>query len=372
MARVALLGGYGTAGGAVADALVRETEVDLVLAGRDAGRAAAAAQALNGKHGGGRVSGRRADASDRASLAEVLRGAQIVVVASSTMRDCACVAEAALDAGTDYFDLQLSSPRKLAILRALAPRIERAGRCFITDGGYHPGIPAALVRYVALRFDALDSAVTAGVFRLPWRQHHFSAASVQEFTGELREHRPAFFQKGYWQESWAETRSFDFGPPFGKQRCAPMALEELRQLTGATPGLRETGFFVNGFDDFTSNVVIPLGLLTVRSLPVLTRLFQWSFLWSVRKFAGPPYGAVMVVEAEGTQGGQRAQLRLRLSHEDAYVLTALPVVACLRQYLTGAIRRPGLHWQANLVEPVEFFEDLTRMGLRMEVVVPAG
>ena len=290
-----------------------------------------------------------------------------MVVASSTIEYCPNVAESALDAGVDYFDIQLSSRRKLVYLKALAPRIEKAGRCFITDGGYHPGLPAALVRHAAASFDELHSAVTASVMRLPWRRYKFSAASVAEFTEELKEYRPLFFRDRHWTESWAETRVFDFGSPFGKLRCAPMGLEELTALPDAIPPLRDTGFYANSFDAFTSNVVIPLGFVALTHVPKLTPLFGRLFTRSAACFAKPPFGVVMIAEASGVKGGSPKQMRLRLSHEDSYVFTAAPAVACLNQYLSGAIRRTGLHWQANIVQPAAFVQDLQKMGLTAEV-----
>jgi saccharopine dehydrogenase (NAD+, L-lysine-forming) len=59
------------------------------------------------------------------------------------------------------------------------------------------------------------------------------------------------------------------------------------------------------------------------------------------------------------------QLRITLSHEDGYLLTAVPVVACLLQYLKSTIRQPGLWFQANIVEPKEFLEDMKRMGIQV-------
>lgn len=367
MDRIVVLGGYGTAGMAIARLLVREAPVDLVLAGRDERKAQTAAEYLSPLFIGGRVSGLRLDASDRAPLTKAMEGARIVVVASSTIDHCPVVAESALDAGVDYFDLQLSSRRKLDYLKQLASRIESAGRCFITDGGCHPGLPAALIRYARLSFDQLDSAITTSVIRMAWGRYQFSAASVAEFTEELKEFRPAFFKDGHWRESWTESLVCDFGAPFGKLRCAPMGLEELAALPGLIPTLREIGFYLNAFDAFTSNAVLPLGVGVVTYLPALSRLFQQMFVWSATTFAKPPFGMVMVTKATGVQNGRKKQLQIRLAHEDPYVFTAAPVVACLNQYQRGSIRRPGLHWQGNLVEPSAFFQDLTRMGLLLDV-----
>lgn len=372
MGRVVVLGGYGTAGLAISNLLIRAAPVELVLAGRDGQKACTAAEHLNAGVAGGRVSGLRLDAGDRPALTRAIEAARIVVVASSTIPQCPNVAEAALDAGVDYFDIQLSSRRKLDYLKGLASRIERAGRCFITDGGYHPGLPAALVRYAALSFEEFHSAVTASVMRVPWQRYKFSPASVAEFTEELKEYRPLYFRDRRWAQSWAETRVFDFGSPFGKLRCAPMGLEELTTLPDAIPGLRETGFYANAFDAFTSNAVIPLGIVALTYVPKLAPLFGRLFLWSTTSFAKPPFGVVMIVEAAGVKGGRPEQVHVRLSHEDSYVFTAAPAVACLEQYLSGSIRRPGLHWQANLVQPVAFLQSLEKMGLTVEGKDPAA
>jgi len=40
--------------------------------------------------------------------------------------------------------------------------------CFIADGGFHPGLPAALVRYVAPHFDRLEKANVGSVINVDW------------------------------------------------------------------------------------------------------------------------------------------------------------------------------------------------------------
>ena len=363
MPEILILGGYGNAGRQIAELLLRHTSVNVIIAGRRADRAGALAAELNARHGAGRATARQLDAAQ-------LRGADLatagmVLAASSSTEHARRVAEAAIEARIDYFDIQLSSPRKWEALRALAPRIERAGLCFITDGGYHPGVPAALVRYAAERIPEMGSAVVCALMRLPWRQYEFSAEAVEEFVAEFQEFRPVCFSGGRWVESWTTSRKSDFGPPFGTAACQPMDMEEMRALPGRIPGLRETGFFVSGFDAITNNLTVPVVYVGLKVLPRAAAALGRLFRYSLQTFARPPYGCVITLEARGKAAGK---LRLRLSHEDGYFFTAAPVVACVKQYLAGGARRPGLHCQGMLVEPAAFLADLGAMGIKVETV----
>ncbi len=60
-------------------------------------------------------------------------------------------------------------------------------------------------------------------------------------------------------------------------------------------------------------------------------------------------------------------LTIQLSHTDGYFLTAVPVVACLKQYLTGSIKKPGVWFQANIVEPELFIKDIEKMGIKLNI-----
>jgi len=71
---------------------------------------------------------------------------------------------------------------------------------------------------------------------------------------------------------------------------------------------------------------------------------------------------VLQLEARGP--GAKA-LRVSVCHEDGYALTAIPVVAALLQLREQ--REPGLHWQANAVNPARLMEDMVRLGATVEV-----
>jgi saccharopine dehydrogenase (NAD+, L-lysine-forming) len=134
------------------------------------------------------------------------------------------------------------------------------------------------------------------------------------------------------------------------------------------PTLRETGFYIAGFNAVTDWLITPivmagLKIAPERLLPSMSRLL----FWSMGRFARPPFGALLMLEASGVTGGEPHHLTVRLFHEDGYVFTAVPVVATIRQWLDGEARRPGLWHQAHSVDPERLLRDMAGMGIEIEV-----
>ena len=372
--RIVILGGYGNTGRAVARLLLEHSTADLVLAGRDPAKANHAAEELNRAFGTARVRGAEADASRSESLRPVLDGASIVVAASSTSAHVAVVGRAVLDAGADYMDPQYST-RKLDVLRGLEASIEAAGRCFVTDAGFHPGLPAALVRYAAGRLPSIRRAQVASVIQINWKELEFSPATLEEMVGEFADYQSLHYRDGRWRSmGWLESFVpiwVQFGHGFGRRYTMPMFLEEMRPLPSMFPSLKETGFFVGGFNPVVDFVLMPVGMGLMKVAPKRgAALFGRLLEWGLREFTRPPYGTLLQLEAEGEQDGRPAALTIEVAHSDGYLLTAAPMVACLLQMLDGSARKPGLHLQALLVEPARFLDDLKMMGV--EVLVRDG
>jgi saccharopine dehydrogenase (NAD+, L-lysine-forming) len=365
---ILILGGYGMTGRPLAELLLQETSARLALAGRTLPKAQAFANVLNNRFPDERVRAVFADASNPDSLNTAFQGIDIVVVASSTAAYTIQVARAALSAGSDYLDVQYSTG-KIRQLQALAGEIAAAGCCFITDGGFHPGLPAALIRYAALQFDELQSAQVGSVIKVDWGGLDIGQATMEEFVGEFLDFHPLVFRDGRWQDlgtaALLKPVWMTFPPPFGRQYGMPMFLEELRSLPDVVPALRDTAFYVGGlnwFVDLFLSPVIWAGLkFWPHRLPQIARLMHWGLV----RFSRPPYGTLLKLEARGVKDGAEKQMDLIVGHDDGYALTAIPVAACLLQMLDGQIQKPGLDFQALAVEPVHFLSVLERLGAKV-------
>ncbi len=366
MKNIFILGGSGNTGEKIAQLLVQHTDVHIVLAARNEDKLRQSAEKLSQPD---KVSWKTVDASNKDMLLNAFDGMDMVVSAASTAQFTENIARACLDAGCDYLDVQYSN-KKVSILKSMKSDIESSGLCFISEAGFHPGLPAALVRYAETQMDELESAITAGVISSDWSNYSVTEATKVELIQELTDYELLFLKNGCWEKpgfwSMRDFPTIDFGEPAGKKMCVPMFFEELRNLPKQIPSLKNTGFYIAGFGWFVDFLVMPFVMLMLKLFPrKMVKPMGSLFVWAWRVSSKPPYYTILKMEANGKKDGKESKIAVTLKHKDAYWFTVIPVMACLLQYFDGTIYKPGLHWMGQVVEPVRLMEDMERMGIEI-------
>lgn len=360
MKTILIMGGYGATGKPLTKHLLAQTDHKIVIAGRNLDKAKAFVDSLNNP----RVTAKRVDGADLASLKQALRGVDFLLVAAPTTDHAETVVRAALEAGVDYLDVQLSD-LKLGVLRAHEKEINEKKLCFVTEAGFHPGLPSAMIRYAASKLDCIEAARTAGYLNigdLPYTE------AVDELMEAFIHYQAQVYKNGAWTKpsSW-DTRTFDFGQEIGRKTCYSMFFEELRCLPEMYPTLKDTGFYIAGSNLLADMILTPIVMVGLKIAPKRGIRPLGKLMWWAMNRSRPPYRVVLKVEATGQLDGRPAQVEASLEHEDGYELTAIPVVALLMQY--DNVRRPGLHMMGHLAEPDCLFRDMQAMDVRVTISI---
>lgn len=358
---VLLLGGYGRAGLPTAELLLEETDARLLLAGRDGSRARETASRLNEGRPEERVEGMHADATDISSLKAAFSRCDLVTVCTPLTGIGLQVINAALDAGIDYLGINVE-PAGRTEIEALSGRVEQAGLRFLTDAGLVPGVPAALARWSAPRFDRVEE-VTVGVLMRESSLSVGSAVDLMTATGVPS----TVYERGEWRRaSLTTTRSLDFGPTFGTHACYPADLAELKPLPDQLR-LERAGAYVAGVNGFVNAIAAAWLLLGLGRFAWGARLGAPLLIRANRR-TRPPFGTVLMVETLGEAGGQRQRSRAAFEHSDGWVATAIPTVCCLLQVLDGTVE-PGIRMMGHALEVDRFMGDMERLGMKPTVTM---
>jgi saccharopine dehydrogenase (NAD+, L-lysine-forming) len=364
MKTIVILGGTGYTGRLLASHLLACTDVLIRLVSRNLDKGYALAEKLNASYPGGRVSAVQVDASDSVALELSLQGADILLVAAPvTTAPCETVIRTAIKAGVDYLDIQIGK-NKLALLQSLEAEIKKAGLCFITEAGFHPGLPSLLVRYASLQLDTIEQVVTAGYLNMGGSKLPYTS-SADELMDMFKDYQAQIFKDGAWTKSSTfAMRKIDFGGDIGVKNCYSMYFPELLQLPQMFPSLREIGFYISEshwFLDYVLNSIVMIGLklFPQRGVRPLGKLMWWG-MFNLPKH---PYRVELRVDAIGSKDGKVTRFGARIAHPDGYELTAVPVVATLLQILDGSARKPGLWMMGYIVDPDRLIRDMQALGV---------
>jgi len=362
---ILVLGGYGGTGKVFCRYLLKETNVNVIVAGRRLEKAEELADKLKKESPPDRISARYADASDVEGLHKAFHDIDFVLVAATTTKWAKQIAETALEANIDYLDIYFQQD-VYPVLETMRQRIKDAGSCFITQAGFHPGLPAAYIRKGAQYFDQYDKAIIAFTMNARIQM----AESVYELVDAIADYKPEFYQNGKWKiGTYKDAIRIDYGNRFGVRSSMPLDMVEIKPLPKMLD-LQETGVFTTGFNWFTDYLVFPFMVLSQKIKKGSLRHF-WAkmFIFGINKFSSAEEGVVFLLKAEGEKDGQQQKIEIISEHDSAYDFTVIPVIACLKQYLDGSIRKAGLSMMGHIVDPDKLFSDMEKMNVKIQTLI---
>ncbi len=359
---ILILGGYGGTGKVICRRLLEETDTTIIIAGRNIQTAEKLCIKLRDEFSNKNISAVFADAADYQSLVKAFNNATLVIDATTATRCVRNVANAAIETGADYLDYHFEQ-NVVADLKKIEKKIQNSGRCFITQAGFHPGLPAPFIRYAALQFDELNKAIVGMAMNTEIEKPE----SIYELVDVLGEYKVDIFKKGKWKRAgYTDFEKIDFGLRFGTKICYPIQMEEMYALPKMYP-LEETGVYVAGFNWFVDYLVFPLTFFLAAIKKGLGRhLIARLIVFGLNKFSNDNRGVSFVLEAEGIKNNHSVKFRIVAEHDDAYEFTAIPIVACIKQYLDGSITKPGLWLMGHIVDPNSLFVEMKKMGIKIE------
>lgn len=197
-------------------------------------------------------------------------------------------------------------------------------------------------------------------FGTDWDKPDISFDTIVDFVHDICTMDMGILQDENWISDWHTMRKFDFRDGRGVKGCVPMGMEEIRELPQCIPSIRNAGFFIAGFGLVTDWIIIPCTMVFLKLFPHALSSAAHFFSWGLKTFGSSGKWARLCLEGKGAQGS----VSLTLSYPDTYEWTALPVVACLKQYVQRE-RKPGLYRQALYVDPCRFIGDLSDMGVEI-------
>lgn len=336
--RVVVIGATGVFGSRVARRLAHDPRFEVVLAGRQRAPLDAMRLALDDPS----IEVAPLDTTDAGfgDALAALRPQLVIHTAGPFQGQDYRVAEACIEAGSDYLDLADGRAFVSGIAR-LDSRAREAGRLIVSGASSVPALSAAVVDACLHRFATLESIEHA---INPGNQTPRGDATVASILGYCG--RPIrVWRNGRWQESrgWMDGKRQVF--PFGTRRVGACDIPDLELFPARYPQVR-TVVFRAGLElpllqagTWCAAVLVRLGLIRdlARHAPALRRFSE-----RLIRFGSTVGG--MAVELAGTgQDGRPLRLRWWLEADagDGPQVPVTPAVVLAQRLAEGMIATKG-------------------------------
>ncbi len=374
---ILILGGYGNAGFSIADYVLKMSQKKLILAARRADKARFAAGDLNVCYIGSgwdyRVEGIALDASNKDALQQACDNASLLIVAANITAHIDSLLDVILAKRVDALFIS-PHPAVQAAIDARAVAVQQAGICIIAQAGLLPGLPAALIRHYSQEVPTPSRASVSLLRRFDWQALNLSDDSLRELLDTWRSIPRQVYRQGQWRSAHAWRGDYA-KVTFAQQRravaCVPQALRELTILSEQLPfkDLRSLDMTVSRFNSFVDWLVLPFIGAPQREMSA--RLLK-RLRWGLENLSQTGSYAQMQVTLQGPtaphhSGNYQKTLHAQISHRNAYELTGISVAACVKQYLSGDLRKPGVWLQGMSVDTAQLLADMQAQGADISV-----
>jgi len=359
--QILVLGGYGGVGKVLSRNLLIHTDSDITISGHDKEKAEKFASLLRTEFPNRQILSAYADATQKTSLIEAFKKVDLVIITTTTPDHIDIIAEAAIESETDMIDILVRGD-VVDKLEKYHERIIADKRIFITQAGFHPGLPAPIIKYASEKFDIYNTAnivmVMNSLFEKP--------ESTYEIIHEIGEGNAKILKDGVWRKaSYKDALKIQFSEKFGVRQCFPLQMREIYPLKKEL-GISNMGVYSAGFNSFVDNFVFPFIMFLQLLKKGLGKRFCGKLMhWGIKKYYNDNPGVEFHLYANGFKDDKEVKYTLELISHDAFDFTAIAVIACLKQYLDNQINVHGLHLMGNVVDEKRIIEDLKEMGLQI-------
>ncbi len=348
-----IVGGYGAVGSALCRLLSAESDINLVIGGRNPDRAHALAAELG-------ATWRVIDVSDTDSVASALDGVQIVVnCVVDTAQPDMTLPRAALERGLVYMDLAAVPVAHSQQILALDKPARAHGAMLVTALGVNPGIPGVLGLEAQNHFDRIDSVDI--YFTMGSKLEGLSPLSLRG-VGVMMETKPLQWREGAWRRPSPGGRRRHVRSPFDKTVYfgAAMITPDLMNLPHAI-GAKRFAFW-SGMEKTSQGILFLLG---IKLGLTKTQLRAERFLRQLRRMGRGSdttndIGLEMVVVGE--KSGRQRQRRVSLHCGEEYAAAIAPAILC-RQVAQGLVTEKGAFFCHQAVAIDDFVTQLSLADL---------
>lgn len=358
--RVLIIGAAGNFGKRLSRLLVKEEQIEIILAGRRL----APLQALQQELGVSEIV-----SLDRSMMVpNFLTELQIDIVVDASgpfdLEDVAVI-ESAIQSGTHYVDIADDRAFVAAIDR-FESRAKNGGIHVISGASSTPGLSGAAVRHMTSGWKQVDRIRVA---ISPSNRQPRGLAVVESILGNAGK-TLKIFEDGKWQNlhGWGNLRKIQF-PGVGNRWASLVPTPDLDLLVQKHKPKISAEFYAS----------LELSILHL-GLWALSFLVRWRVISSLRPLAGPlkwiadrlePFGndmGGMIVEAEGLDAKERAiksRWWLSAKGDIGPNVPILGALGSIRKIRDGMLSAPGTIVAADLLSLADYDHDFDTLGMEI-------